>query len=60
MKEYWEYFIKNIKLVINDLKSKDKEKRRKHLKKKLKNTHHPRNEKSTYPQFYQAHITIFS
>lgn len=31
MKEYWEYFIKNIKLVIADLKSKDKEKRRKQI-----------------------------
>ena len=31
MKEYWEYFIKNIKLVIKDLKSQDKEKRRKQI-----------------------------
>lgn len=31
MKEYWEYFIKNIKIVIEDLKSKDKEKRRKQI-----------------------------
>lgn len=31
MKEYWEYFIKNIKQVIQDLKSNDKEKRRKQI-----------------------------
>lgn len=31
MKEYWEYFVKNIKIVIADLKSKDKEKRRKQI-----------------------------
>lgn len=31
MKEFWEYFKKNIKQVINDLKSKDKEKRRKQI-----------------------------
>ena len=31
MKEFWEYFIKNIKLVIKDLKSQDKEKRRKQI-----------------------------
>ena len=29
MKEFWIYFIKNIKIVISDLRSKDKEKRRK-------------------------------
>ena len=31
MKEFWEYFVKNIKIVISDLKSKDKEKRRKQI-----------------------------
>lgn len=31
MKEYWKYFVKNIKIVIADLKSKDKEKRRKQI-----------------------------
>ncbi|MBR0428207.1 MAG: CDP-alcohol phosphatidyltransferase family protein [Clostridia bacterium] len=31
MKEFWKYFIKNIKIVISDLKSKDKEKRRKQI-----------------------------
>ena len=31
MKEYWEYFVKNIKIVITDLKSEDKEKRRKQI-----------------------------
>lgn len=31
MKEYWEYFVKNIKIVIADLKSKDKEKRKKQI-----------------------------
>ena len=31
MKEYWEYFIKNIKQVIEDLKSNNKEKRRKQI-----------------------------
>ena len=31
MKEFWEYFIKNIKIVISDLRSKDKEKRRKQI-----------------------------
>ena len=31
MKEYWEYFVKNIKIVITDLKSDDKEKRRKQI-----------------------------
>ncbi len=31
MKEFWKYFIQNIKQVINDLKSGDKEKRRKQI-----------------------------
>ena len=31
MKEFWKYFIKNIKIVISDLRSKDKEKRRKQI-----------------------------
>ena len=31
MKEFWEYFKENVKIVINDLKSKDKEKRRKQI-----------------------------
>ena len=31
MKEYWEYFIKNIKQVIEDLKSNDKERKRKQI-----------------------------
>ncbi len=31
MKEFWEYFLENIKNVINDLKSKDKERRRKQI-----------------------------
>jgi len=31
MREYWEYFIKNIKKIIEDLKGKDKEKRRKQI-----------------------------
>ena len=31
MKEFWKYFIKNIKIVIADLGSKDKEKRRKQI-----------------------------
>ena len=31
MKEYWEYFVKNIKMIIADLKSKDKERRRKQI-----------------------------
>ncbi|MCI9063327.1 MAG: CDP-alcohol phosphatidyltransferase family protein [Clostridia bacterium] len=31
MKEFWKYFLKNLKQVINDLKSKDKEKRRKQI-----------------------------
>ena len=31
MKEFWEYFVKNIKQVIADLNSKDKEKRRKQI-----------------------------
>ena len=31
MKEYWQYFIKNVKIIISDLKSKDKERRRKQI-----------------------------
>lgn len=31
MKEFWKYFIKNIKIVISDLRSKDKEKRRRQI-----------------------------
>ena len=31
MKEFWEYFIKNIKIVVSDLRSKDKERRRKQI-----------------------------
>ena len=31
MKEFWKYFIDNIKIVIEDLRSKDKEKRRKQI-----------------------------
>ncbi len=31
MKEFWKYFIKNIKIVISDLRSKDKERRRKQI-----------------------------
>lgn len=31
MKEYWRYFIKNIKKIIEDLKSKDKERKRKQI-----------------------------
>ena len=31
MKEFWKYFVKNIKIVIADLRSKDKEKRRKQI-----------------------------
>ena len=31
MKEFWEYFVKNVKIVIADLKSKDKERRRKQI-----------------------------
>ena len=31
MKEFWEYFVKNIKIVVADLKSKDKERRRKQI-----------------------------
>ena len=31
MKEFWKYFVENIKIVISDLKSKDKEKRRKQI-----------------------------
>jgi len=31
MKDFWKYFIKNIKIVIADLRSKDKEKRRKQI-----------------------------
>ena len=31
MKEYWNYFVKNLKIVIADLKSKDKEKRKKQI-----------------------------
>ena len=31
MKEYWQYFIQNVKIVIADLRSKDKERRRKQI-----------------------------
>ena len=31
MKEFWEYFKKNIKIVISDLRSKDKERKRKQI-----------------------------
>ena len=31
MKEFWKYFVENIKIVISDLRSKDKEKRRKQI-----------------------------
>lgn len=31
MKEFWKYFVTNIKIVISDLRSKDKEKRRKQI-----------------------------
>ena len=31
MKEFYQYFKDNIKIVINDIKSKDKEKRRKQI-----------------------------
>ena len=31
MRDYWEYFVKNVKIVISDLRSKDKERRRKQI-----------------------------
>ena len=31
MKEYWEYFVKNMKIVIADLRSNDKERKRKQI-----------------------------
>lgn len=31
MKEFWEYFVKNVKIVIADLKSNDKERKRKQI-----------------------------
>ena len=31
MKEFWKYFVENIKIVISDLRRKDKEKRRKQI-----------------------------